>query len=243
MAAFLIFLPRHSLVAPASKLWLCACFLWALHAGWAHADIYTYTDSNGVQHLSNIPPTAEDAELLTSTLHEGPAAAALKTANAAPTPPPVSPKVLQQRRAVYAPLITQVAQETQVEAEFLHAIITAESSYNPMAKSKKGAQGLMQLMPQTARRYGVENAFDPLQNLQGGAKYLRDLIRQFGDLRLVSAAFNAGENAVLKYGMTVPPYRETQAYVPKVIATYNQMRQANAGALPTAPVRPTTATP
>jgi soluble lytic murein transglycosylase-like protein len=86
----------------------------------------------------------------------------------------------------------------------------------------------MQLMPGTAKRYGVKNRLDPEQNIQGGARYLRDLQILFGDnLQLVLAAYNAGEHAVMKYGMRIPPYRETSAYVPKVIQLYRKLRPAS----------------
>jgi soluble lytic murein transglycosylase-like protein len=104
-------------------------------------------------------------------------------------------------------------------------VITAESGYNAAAVSRAGAQGLMQLMPQTAKRYEVADSFDPEQNIRGGARYLRDLLDLFGnDLELAIAAYNAGENAVLRHGRKVPPYRETLAYVPKVIGLYDKYR-------------------
>jgi soluble lytic murein transglycosylase-like protein len=130
----------------------------------------------------------------------------------------------QQR---FGPLIADAAQAYQMDTALLHAVITAESGYDPGAVSKKGALGLMQLMPETARRYGVADPLDPLQNIHGGAQYLRDLLRMFDrDLPLALAAYNAGENAVRKYGNRVPPYRETASYVPKVLKIYNRYRGA-----------------
>jgi soluble lytic murein transglycosylase-like protein len=100
----------------------------------------------------------------------------------------------------------------------IHAVIRAESSYNPAATSPAGAQGLMQLMPGTAARYGVADSFDPVENVRGGAAYLRDLLDMFDqDLRLALAGYNAGEGAVLKHGRQIPPYAETQDYVRKVL--------------------------
>lgn len=121
----------------------------------------------------------------------------------------------------YAPMIKRVARKVKLSPELLHAVVQAESAYNPKARSSAGAMGLMQLMPGTASRYGVANAWDPSQNLEGGARYLRDLLDMFkNNLRLALAAYNAGENAVKKYGNRIPPYPETQNYVRKVIDFY-----------------------
>jgi soluble lytic murein transglycosylase-like protein len=131
-------------------------------------------------------------------------------------------------RARYSSHVLAAAQETSVEPALIHAVISVESGYNPSARSHAGAVGLMQLMPQTAERYGVTNRLDPAQNIQGGARYLRDLKVMFGknNLHLVLAAYNAGENAVMKYGKRIPPYRETIAYVPKVMGHYQKIRVA-----------------
>jgi hypothetical protein len=116
----------------------------------------------------------------------------------------------------------------RVEAELIHAVIKQESGYNARAISPKGAQGLMQLMPETARRFGVGNVFDPVANIQGGTKYLRWLLDTFqGNLELVLAAYNAGEGAVTQYGNKIPPFAETQVYVPKVLAYYYQFKANN----------------
>ena len=102
---------------------------------------------------------------------------------------------------------------------------TAESAFNPNALSRAGASGLMQLMPDTARRYGVRNIFDPVENVHGGVRYLKDLLAMFnGDMKLALAGYNAGENAVIRAGNRVPPYPETQNYVPKVIDIYHRFR-------------------
>jgi soluble lytic murein transglycosylase-like protein len=100
-------------------------------------------------------------------------------------------------------------------------VVQAESAYNSKAVSTAGAMGLMQLMPATAERYGVADVWDPRQNLNGGARYLRDLLDMFkNNLKLALAAYNAGESAVMKYGNRIPPYPETQNYVRKVIDFY-----------------------
>ena len=110
-----------------------------------------------------------------------------------------------------------------VDAALIRAVISVESGYNPSAVSKGGAVGLMQLMPVTAKRYNVMDRNNPAQNIRGGAQYLRDLLRIFNnDLHLTIAAYNAGEQAVMKYGNRIPPYRETLAYVPKVMKFYKQ---------------------
>jgi soluble lytic murein transglycosylase-like protein len=125
----------------------------------------------------------------------------------------------------YSDHILAAAKETKVDPALIHAVITVESSFNPAARSVKGAVGLMQLMPDTAKRYGVKDRLDPAQNIQGGARYLRDLMAMFNDnLQLVLAAYNAGEEAVVKYGRKIPPYRETLAYVPRVLHNYKKLR-------------------
>jgi soluble lytic murein transglycosylase-like protein len=107
----------------------------------------------------------------------------------------------------------------------LHAVISVESGYNARAVSKRGAAGLMQLMPETARRFGVADVFDPADNVRAGAQYLIALLKLFdNDLRLALAAYNAGEGAVIKYGRRIPPYRETAAYVPRVVGFYEKFR-------------------
>lgn len=132
-------------------------------------------------------------------------------------------KAMKENRRRYSPLIDAVASRTQLEPALLHAVVRAESAYDPRALSRKGAQGLMQLMPATARRYGVTDSWDAEQNLDGGARYLRDLLAMFeNDLRLALAAYNAGENAVKKYGNQIPPYPETQDYVKKVIRFFQR---------------------
>ncbi len=126
----------------------------------------------------------------------------------------------------YTPMIDDVAERTRLYPELLHAVVRAESAYNPHAVSRAGAVGLMQLMPDTARRFGVTNSRDPRENLEGGARYLRHLLTKFSNnLKLALAAYNAGENAVIKYGNKIPPYPETRNYVKKVIAFYKQNRK------------------
>lgn len=126
-----------------------------------------------------------------------------------------------ERASAYAPLVEEAARQSRLDPRLLHAVIATESGYNPAARSPKGAQGLMQLMPATARRYGVVNAFEPRNNILGGARYLADLLVMFDqDVQLALAAYNAGEHAVLRHGRRIPPFRETTAYVPRVMSYY-----------------------
>ncbi|MFN2454771.1 MAG: lytic transglycosylase domain-containing protein [Pyrinomonadaceae bacterium] len=112
-----------------------------------------------------------------------------------------------------------------VDPVLLYSVMHQESSFKPGATSNKGARGLMQLMPGTAARFGVANIYDPRQNIEGGARYIRLLLNMFqGDVALALAGYNAGEGAVLKYGRNVPPYRETQEYVRRIAQRYTLMR-------------------
>jgi len=121
--------------------------------------------------------------------------------------------------------IEETARNFQVSPDLVHSVIAVESNYNPYAVSPKGAEGLMQLMPATARRFGVTNSFDPRQNIEGGVRYLKALKETFGDDRIAIAAYNAGEKAVTHYG-GVPPYPETVNYVAKVGEKYSQAKKS-----------------
>lgn len=121
--------------------------------------------------------------------------------------------------------IREAANRYRLPYHLLRAVISVESAYNSQAISHAGAQGLMQLMPATADRLGVKDPFDPQQNIDGGSRYLAYLLTLFnGNLRLALAAYNAGENAVIRHGNRIPPYKETQNYVVKVLATYRKYR-------------------
>jgi len=112
--------------------------------------------------------------------------------------------------------VVRIAEEHSLPPQLIHSVIKVESNYNPYAVSSKGALGIMQLIPETARRFGVKNVFNPEENIRGGAKYLRYLLDLFdGSYPLALAAYNAGEAAVAKYG-GIPPYPETQNYVVRV---------------------------
>jgi soluble lytic murein transglycosylase-like protein len=177
----------------------------------AQAGIYTFTDANGVMHFTNVPSTPRYAGM--KRVGYMPESAATRRAR------PVDP-------GRFSPLVEQAAREHQIDQALLRAVIAVESGYDPNAVSHKGAVGLMQLMPQTARRYGVRNMYDPAQNIQGGARYLRDLMGKFNnDLPLVLAAYNAGEDAIAQHGNRIPPYRETRSYVPRVLNFYRQYQR------------------
>lgn len=137
-------------------------------------------------------------------------------------PAPARRSTVLQRAGAEGTLFTmqRLARQYNIDPHLVQAIITVESNFNPRAVSRAGALGLMQLMPQTAARYQVDNPFDPEANIAGGLRYLYDLFQMFpGDLRLVLAAYNAGEGAVQRYA-GIPPYPETQQYVTRVMTLY-----------------------
>ena len=188
--------------------------LWLATCGIAHASIYGYVDGGRVSVIISDTQPADGRYVLYKKDQPG---------DFTDTSAEVSG--LQGESARYSAHIKAAATETRVDAALIHAVIAVESGYNPRARSGAGAVGLMQLMPRTAKRYGVRNRLDPAQNIQGGARYLRDLQVLFGNnLQLVLAAYNAGEGSVMKYGMRIPPYRETVAYVPKVMQFYRKYR-------------------
>lgn len=180
----------------------------AAAGGVAHADIYSFVDSSGVAHFSNVPVDSRYRLLLSTP----------------PDEPVAQPGKWLAKSADYDPLIERAARAAAVRPELVRAVIVVESAFNPRAVSKRGALGLMQLRPSTARRYGVSNAFDPEQNITAGAHYLRDLLARFGnDLELTLAAYNAGEDAVERYGRSIPPFAETLRYVPTVMRVYRRL--------------------
>lgn len=220
-----------------------------LPAGPALADIYAFVDKNGVRHLSNVPndsrykmvmrtpayrrDTSQVSSFAPTNLYNGGRFYGSGSGNAYwpssyQTPNASAPRrfsrINEDHRQRLTPDVNRIAAQHQLDPALLHAVISAESSYNPWAVSPKGAMGLMQLMPGTAARFGVGNAYDPIANVQGGARYLRWLLNQFNDTRLAVAAYNAGEGAVQKYGNQIPPYRETRNYVVKVLDYYQKYR-------------------
>src|SRR5271169_5695700 len=135
-------------------------------------------------------------------------------------------------------IVSSASARNQVDADFIASVIRAESANNPRAVSPKGAQGLMQLMPQTASMLGVKNSFDPVENVDGGVRYLRDLLVLYNnDMVKALAAYNAGPQRVQQY-KGLPPYRETHAYVARVIKDYNRKKLAKRKSQPQAAARP-----
>lgn len=164
------------------------------------AQVYGYTNDKGVLILSNVPTNDRMRLIADGTPDE-----AGKT---------------WHYSGQYDNLILKASTLHGVDSSLVRAVIAVESAFNRYARSHKGARGLMQLMPETGRRYGVVNAYDPWQNIRGGTAHLRDLLDEFKDLQLALAAYNAGPTPVRRYG-TIPPYRETRNYVKKVLAIYH----------------------
>jgi soluble lytic murein transglycosylase-like protein len=193
----------------------------SLAAGPAHADIYGFVDERGITHFSNSP--LDHRYYLFKRERKD---AATPGSNLVVTSVPYS----QPRRAIqvnpahrneFGSMVSLAAKLHGLDPALLHAVVTVESGYNPKALSRRGAVGLMQLMPATATRYAVSDIWDPRQNLNGGARYLRDLLGMFNNnLTLALAAYNAGEGAVIQHGNRIPPYAETRTYVPRVLQHY-----------------------
>jgi len=182
----------------------------------ASADIYSWTDKNGVVHYSNTQTKGAKRIIKSSPRKRSRARPGVK-------PRPPSDRSLE-RFTRYNDIIRQAATLYQIPEELIRAVIKVESDYDPKAVSHAGAEGLMQLMPETALRMNIRNSFDARLNIFAGTRYLRVLANHFnGDLQLTVAGYNAGEGAVMKYG-GIPPYEETQNYVIKVLTYYQRYR-------------------
>ena len=182
------------------------------------ADIYKFTYTNGHVYYTNInvPRNGLYKRILKTKIFHYPN-------NYKSNYPGKVRAFFGANKKRFAELIEQAAFRHHVDAKLVHAVIQTESAYNSSAQSPKGAVGLMQLMPDTARRFGVTDRNDPDQNVDGGTRYLKHLINMFNpNLDLAVAAYNAGENAVIRYNNSIPPYPETQNYVKQVLALYNQ---------------------
>jgi soluble lytic murein transglycosylase-like protein len=178
--------------------------------------VYRYVDEDGHVQFTNVPPDSRYKMYLRDKRAVDPVEKALAR--------PVR-QFDGKARERYAKHIDEAARATRLDPALIHAVISVESGYDPFARSQRGARGLMQLMPATAKRYGVKNLLDPAQNIAGGARYLRDLVNLFSNnVELALAAYNAGENAVIQYGNRIPPYRETIAYIPRVLTYYKKYR-------------------
>ncbi|MBP1625878.1 MAG: Lytic transglycosylase catalytic [Holophagaceae bacterium] len=175
--------------------------------------LYTYYDRNGGLVINNLPPASVRGQGLILK-HVGVGHIRLAMSRVEMSKVLRSPELLA--------LVDEIAAAEGVDPFLARAIIQAESAFNYRARSRVGALGLMQLMPQTAQRFGVVDPFDPRQNISGGTKYLRWLMDHFkGDTTKVVAAYNAGEGAVERHG-GVPPFKETRAYVPRVLDLYHR---------------------
>jgi soluble lytic murein transglycosylase-like protein len=177
----------------------------------ANAKIYTYMDAQGSRHYTDVPDNNRYRLLVLSPRD--------RTASG----DRYDAQVLA-RASQYDSIIEHAAIAAAVEPNLLRAVIVVESGFNSRAVSKRGAVGLMQLMPATASRFGVSNPYDARQNVHAGARYLKFLIDRFGhDIRLALAAYNAGEEAVNRNGGQIPPFSETRAYVPRVLRIYKML--------------------
>ncbi|MRR16892.1 MAG: lytic transglycosylase [Deltaproteobacteria bacterium] len=189
-------------------IFLASLFLLLLDDSPSYADIFKYEDENGVIHLTNVPSNPKAKYVM----------------------------ILREKRVLFAKgidirqydkIIADAAGKFNLDIALIKAVIKAESNFNHQAVSRAGAKGLMQLMPQTASALKVDDVFHPGDNIEGGARYLRYLLNLYrGNLTLALAAYNAGEGAVAKYNYGVPPYRETQNYIRRVLAFYESFSRS-----------------
>jgi soluble lytic murein transglycosylase-like protein len=191
---------------------LLAALLTAAAAG-AHSRIYAYEDAEGVKHFTDVPDNSRYKLLVLSPQDLTQSGDHYSSA-------------LLARATQYDAIIERAAVAAAIEANLLRAVIVVESGFNSRAVSKRGAVGLMQLMPATGFRFGVSNLYDPKENVHAGARYLKFLMDRFGqNIRLALAAYNAGEDAVDRNGGQIPPFTETMAYVPKVLRIYRMLTE------------------
>jgi soluble lytic murein transglycosylase-like protein len=198
---------------------MCALlFATAVAGGSARADIYKYVDKKGVVHFTNLPSSPE-YRLYQKSNHEsnyinGPATYRIGMGG-------------DEKR--YDNVIGSLCRKYEIDTALVKAVIKTESDFDPFAISSKGAQGLMQLMPDTAKLMKVGNPFDPDENIRGGARYLRYLGDTFGDLELTLAAYNAGPQRVIENKMNVPAIEETRNFIKKVKYYYNKLKNPHEG--------------
>lgn len=179
-------------------------FIFFMASGLLHADIYIYTDSNGIVHFTNTP-TSSDYKLYMKERQK---------------------KKIQFSTKRFDDIIKKAQERYGVEFSLIKAVIKVESGFNPKAETRKGAKGLMQIMPMNFELLSVKDPFNPQQNIMGGTLYLKRLLKRYQyKLPLALAAYNAGPGAVDKY-KTIPPYRETQNYVRKVMKAYDLYKKA-----------------
>jgi len=204
-----------------TSITLICIALSSLFALTAHAQIYKYIDNNGKVYITNQAMGSGYHLVSSSQLKSGRVQVSTqKTMTSRFDSSAYKANVMR-----YSPTINRMASWLKLDASLLHAIVYVESSYNAKAISRSGAQGLMQLMPATAKRFGVHNSWNPEENVRGGALYLSYLLDLFDyNLTLAVAAYNAGEGAVQRHGYKIPPYPETQRYVKKVLKRYQYLR-------------------
>jgi len=215
---------------------LRSCFNLACAAGLTSAALWAAepvaTETAAAQRITTvIRPDLRTGKLVRSVIVTSKPVAERRVADAPVSPRVVAPVVLA--KAAKAPpttgideAIEQIAAQVSLSPQVIHSVIKVESNYNPFAISSKGAQGLMQLIPSTARRFGVSNVFNPAENIQGGSKYLKYLLDLFGgNYALALAAYNAGEAAVARYG-GVPPFPETQNYLILMLRQLQEAKKA-----------------
>jgi soluble lytic murein transglycosylase-like protein len=182
----------------------------------AQAQIFGGVSDTGSVVLSNVATDEARTVVVTASYLSAPASSKTVASSTKAGTASAPPKAFQ-------PFILEASVASRLPVELIHAVISAESNYNPRALSGKGAQGLMQLMPATARRFGSIDSLDPRDNILTGSRYLRWLMDYFNqNIELAVAAYNAGEGAVVKAGHKIPPYPETQKYVPKVLQYFRQ---------------------
>ncbi len=173
--------------------------------------VYHFTDDDGVTHFTNLPSDPRYRPMPSTD------------------PPPPPRRLGNPKSRPYEAVIARTAEKYDLDPNLLRAVIKCESDFNHLAVSRSGAQGLMQLMPETARLVDVGDPFDARENLEGGARYLKYLLDSFGDVNLALAAYNAGEGTVRRHG-GVPPFKETRNYVKAVLSHYERYRSLGIGA-------------
>lgn len=199
---------------------LTACLLGALFTGTARAEYYIYREADGTRWITDHRIGRPDFQLI----------GRYGRPSASRSCRGVTEEVLEQRALPLLPLVNGHARRHAVDHRLVKAIIAVESCFDTHAVSRVGAQGLMQLMPQTAAHLGVRDPFSPSENIGAGVRYFARLLKRFGnDVKLALAAYNAGPEAVEKYG-GIPPYAETRKYVERVLHYYDRYRGLETGA-------------